>query len=80
MGRGGFGGSSESLRAVDERPRVAKSVLEATRARIASILQSDSQENKQRFRTTSALEYSLNYLDIPLIVTLTIVTGLYIGR
>lgn len=48
MGRGGFGGSSDSLRAVDERPRVAMRALEARRPRIASILQGDSTVNNAR--------------------------------
>ncbi len=38
MGRGGFGGSSDSLRAVYERPRVTNRALEAAQRRTASIL------------------------------------------
>jgi hypothetical protein len=37
MGRGGFGSSSDRVRAVKERPRVANRALEATRLRRASI-------------------------------------------
>ena len=38
MGRGGFGGSSDSLRTVYERPRVTNRALEAAQRRTASIL------------------------------------------
>ena len=41
MGRGGFGSSSDRVRAVKAKPRVANRALDATRLRTASILGSD---------------------------------------
>ena len=41
MGRGGFGGSSDKVRAVKAKPRVANRALDATRLRTASILGSE---------------------------------------
>ena len=41
MGRGGFGSSSDRVRAVKAKPRVANRALDATRLRTASILGSE---------------------------------------
>jgi hypothetical protein len=55
MGRGGFGSSSDRVRAVRAKPRVANRALEATRLRIASILGSDRANSSTAFsrRTTA---------------------------